>query len=52
VMDYPAGCRFHPRCAEAMAVCAGTIPALERKASGFAACHASQMQAGEAEAHV
>jgi peptide/nickel transport system ATP-binding protein len=52
VMDYPAGCRFHPRCAEAMTVCAGTIPALERKTSGFAACHASQPAAGEAHAHV
>lgn len=45
VMDYPAGCRFHPRCSEAMAVCAGTVPAFERKNSGFAACHASLVSA-------
>jgi peptide/nickel transport system ATP-binding protein len=52
VMDYPVGCRFHPRCAEAMTVCAATIPALERKTSGFAACHASHINAGEVQAHV
>jgi peptide/nickel transport system ATP-binding protein len=42
VMDYPAGCRFHPRCAQAMAACSGSVPALEQKASGFAACHLSE----------
>ena len=52
VMDYPSGCRFHPRCAEAMTVCSGTIPALERKSSGFASCHASLTSAGEVQAHV
>ncbi|MFM9974744.1 MAG: ABC transporter ATP-binding protein [Beijerinckiaceae bacterium] len=52
VMDYPSGCRFHPRCAEAMTVCSSTIPVLERKASGLAACHASVISAGEAMAHV
>jgi peptide/nickel transport system ATP-binding protein len=52
VMDYPSGCRFHPRCAEALSVCAGTIPALERKAAGFAACHASIVSTGEVSTHV
>jgi peptide/nickel transport system ATP-binding protein len=42
VMDYPSGCRFHPRCAQAMDVCSGTVPAMEHKASGLAACHASE----------
>ncbi len=52
VIDYPSGCRFRPRCAEALSVCADTIPALERKASGLAACHASPISAGEGHAHV
>jgi peptide/nickel transport system ATP-binding protein len=41
VMDYPPGCRFHPRCAEALPVCGNTVPIFERKTSGRAACHAS-----------
>jgi peptide/nickel transport system ATP-binding protein len=52
VMDYPQGCRFHPRCADAMDVCASTVPKLERKASGFAACHASPVQTGGRIDHV
>jgi peptide/nickel transport system ATP-binding protein len=39
VLDYPVGCRFHPRCAQALDVCSGTVPALEQKGSGLAACH-------------
>jgi peptide/nickel transport system ATP-binding protein len=36
----PPGCRFHPRCREARALCARAEPALEEKAAGrFAACH-------------
>lgn len=42
VLDYPQGCRFHPRCAHAQAVCRSDIPVLEKKASGFAACHLSE----------
>jgi peptide/nickel transport system ATP-binding protein len=41
VMDYPTGCRFHPRCGEALPRCATAIPVFERKTSGLAACHAS-----------
>jgi peptide/nickel transport system ATP-binding protein len=41
VMDYPPGCRFHPRCAEALPICGNTIPVFERKTTGLAACHAS-----------
>lgn len=52
VMDYPEGCRFHPRCAEALTVCGSTIPVLERKVAGLAACHASQSSTGEVSTHV
>ncbi len=46
VLDYPGGCRFHPRCAQALDVCSGTVPVLEQKASGLAACHASEAMHG------
>ncbi len=42
VMDYPQGCRFNPRCGRAQTVCKSEIPPLERKASGYAACHFSE----------
>jgi len=42
VADYPSGCRFHPRCAEALELCRTTAPALERKTTGFAACHLAE----------
>jgi peptide/nickel transport system ATP-binding protein len=42
VMDYPPGCRFHPRCAAASAICSDTAPDFEHKTSGLAACHASE----------
>jgi oligopeptide/dipeptide ABC transporter ATP-binding protein len=36
----PQGCRFHPRCSYAQAVCATEAPALRRVGSGaLAACH-------------
>lgn len=36
----PPGCRFHPRCPEARAICSRLEPALEEKAPGrHAACH-------------
>jgi peptide/nickel transport system ATP-binding protein len=45
VLDYPSGCRFHPRCTGALPICADTVPALEQKASGLAACHLSEVAA-------
>ena len=37
---YPPGCRFHPRCARAIEVCATTRPVLTQTAAqGWVACH-------------
>ena len=39
----PAGCRFHPRCPHAMAVCVQTLPLLQETAPGqWTACHLYQ----------
>ncbi len=35
----PAGCRFHPRCPEALPVCSTTAPPTVRLPDGFAECH-------------
>ncbi len=45
VMDYPSGCRFHPRCAHAQAICGTEVPLLEQKTSGRAACHLTEVLA-------
>ena len=42
VMDYPGGCRFHPRCTQAIDICKALLPVLEAKTTGFAACHLSE----------
>ena len=39
VAAYPAGCRFHPRCARATPVCATQVPPLVPLGAGTAACH-------------
>ena len=40
VMNPPSGCRFHPRCAQAMAHCARFEPVLQQAGGGRAvACH-------------
>ena len=38
-MDVPGGCRFHPRCPEAIAVCASVDPATVDVAGVRVACH-------------
>jgi oligopeptide transport system ATP-binding protein len=38
-LNPPTGCRFHPRCPNAMPVCASTEPALRRVGSRSVACH-------------
>jgi peptide/nickel transport system ATP-binding protein len=46
----PAGCRFHPRCPHAMAICADTVPpAFDVGAGHRSACwlHASDLEAGQ-----
>jgi peptide/nickel transport system ATP-binding protein len=35
----PAGCTFHPRCAQAMAVCSAQRPVLTKSERGEVACH-------------
>jgi oligopeptide/dipeptide ABC transporter ATP-binding protein len=37
-LDYPSGCRFHPRCARATADCGDRVPPLTPRANGAAAC--------------
>jgi peptide/nickel transport system ATP-binding protein len=40
VAQYPAGCRFHPRCPTAQDVCRTTVPAPETQPdAGIVACH-------------
>ena len=41
----PSGCAFHPRCPQAMDVCAHDIPALRRDAAGAIRCHAVELDA-------
>jgi peptide/nickel transport system ATP-binding protein len=43
VMDYPSGCRFHPRCGRAVEICSTSVPALEMKTAGLAACHVREV---------
>ncbi|MDD7973244.1 ABC transporter ATP-binding protein [Roseinatronobacter alkalisoli] len=39
VLNYPKGCRFHPRCGDAMQVCARTVPPTTAQPTGSVACH-------------
>ncbi len=40
VVNYPAGCRFHPRCARADAICCTQVPRLTSQGlDGFLSCH-------------
>jgi len=38
-MNPPPGCRFHPRCREALPQCAGEVPPQRKSAEGLVACH-------------
>jgi peptide/nickel transport system ATP-binding protein len=47
----PAGCRFHPRCASAEAVCGVTVPALTVAGPNhWAACHMADLASGHSQA--
>ena len=39
VAQYPAGCRFHPRCGAAQDLCGHDVPALRALRAGTVACH-------------
>jgi len=39
VMNYPSGCRFHPRCDRAMEACSAQVPVISHKNTGSVACH-------------
>jgi len=39
VMNYPSGCRFHPRCDRVMEVCSAQVPVISHKDTGSVACH-------------
>ena len=44
--NYPAGCRFHPRCPETFDLCRARAPELMRQDSGrWAACHLYEAEA-------
>ena len=45
VVDYPEGCRFHPRCPAAQDICRTSVPSLLQKRTGLAACHFSEVAA-------
>lgn len=39
-LDLPGGCRFHPRCPEAMAICSREVPKIiPRQSGGTVECH-------------
>jgi oligopeptide/dipeptide ABC transporter ATP-binding protein len=46
-LDPPRGCRFHPRCAEALPICAEVEPPLQTYSLGCAvACHVAARRLG------
>jgi oligopeptide/dipeptide ABC transporter ATP-binding protein len=45
VMNYPKGCRFHPRCTQAESRCGDDIPLLRKSGAGTVACHLAEVEA-------
>lgn len=45
VLNYPQGCRFHPRCARAVERCGQEAPALRSSGEGKVACHLAEAEA-------
>lgn len=39
VGDYASGCRYHPRCDRAQALCQSEVPAMREHSSGLVSCH-------------
>ena len=47
-LDWPSGCRFHPRCPQAMDICREKVPVMQEVAPGrLVACHLYGDSAGE-----
>ncbi len=44
----PAGCTFHPRCAECMAICRTVAPTPTRVGDGYVECHLYGSESKEA----
>jgi peptide/nickel transport system ATP-binding protein len=42
VLNYPKGCRFHPRCTRAIARCGEEVPLLRASGAGTVACHLAE----------
>jgi oligopeptide/dipeptide ABC transporter ATP-binding protein len=43
VLNYPAGCRFHPRCERAIERCGLDVPLARRSGGGAVACHVAEV---------
>lgn len=44
VLNYPTGCRFHPRCDKAMDICSAQVPPILASPTGRVACHLHEEQ--------
>ncbi len=45
VLNYPKGCRFHPRCSRAVSRCGDEAPQLQASGVGTVACHLAEVGA-------
>jgi oligopeptide/dipeptide ABC transporter ATP-binding protein len=43
VLNYPGGCRFHPRCPRAIERCSDDIPLARRSGAGAVECHVAEV---------